>query len=356
MSHYTIGLYYSAVLLIILGWSKVLGPLFRHFPGFNRMIVPPFHGSRPILAIGLIVLWLVYGAPMVLPAFQSATVQGITGLLSNTGAKRADTGLVLSNTAVTFWFDFQNGLLVLGALLAINYYRRGRMVGNLAIWTVIGIILILLPLAWIVLPALSVQVESTRIIGMILPFSILLVARLFMRVYSFPGNFWKAAAVLIVFLLVPMNLMLLNTQQVLYHQPTDLDLNKRLDLESSFLPLSTNHAMAYWTDSYIPTNRNVEVDAISHYALSTGLPFPSKIKYYQEDFPPVTSGRFAILTNYFVNYNIWTKSTLGNVTQVNEPSSPFFQFGPPGPPQPTRDVVYSSARFWIISPPHNSTA
>jgi hypothetical protein len=355
MSHYTIGLYFSGILVIILIWSKILGPVFRHLPGFRKVIVPSFHISRPIIAIGLVVLWLAYAAPMVFPAFQSATVQGISGLLSNTGAKRADTGLVLSNTAVTFWFDFQNGLLVLGGLLAVNYYRNGRILGNLATWTVIGVILILLPLAWIILPALSVQVESTRIIGMILPFSILLVARLFMRVYSFPGNFWKAALLLIVLLLVPMNLMLLNTQQILYHQPGDLDLTKRLDLESSFFPLSSNHAMAYWADSYIPTNRNVEVDAISHYALSSGLPFPSKIKYYQEDYPPYASARFAVLTNYFVNYNIWTKSNLGNVTQVNQSSAPFFQFQGSGATQPpTRDLVYSSSRFWIVSPPHDS--
>lgn len=355
MSHYTIGIYYSAVLLIILTWSKILGRFFKHLPGFTKLTVPPFHTWRPVLTIGLVVLWLAYAAPLVLPTLQTATVQALSGLISGTGQKRADTSGFLSNPGglpVTLWFDFQNGLLALGALLAVNYYRKGRIVGSLAIWTVAGVSLVVLPVIWILIPGLSVQVESTRTIEMILPFSILLVARLFMRVYSFPGLFWKALVILVIFLLVPMNLMLFNSQEVLYNQPDKLSLDRTLDLDSSYLPYPSNYAMSYWADGYLSTNNTIESDAISHYALYVSLPFPSKINPIQEDFSPVNHNRYAVLSYYFIDYNNWTKSSLGTISKAPGDPSLFFQF-----PlyRPTRDTVYSSPRFWIVSPPHNST-
>jgi len=192
---------------------------------------------------------------------------------------------------------------------------------------------------------------------MILPFSILLVARLFMRVYSFPSAVWKGIIVILVFLLVPMNSMLLNPQSVLYHQPDSLTIDKRVDLESSYLPYSSNHAMAYWVDKYLVTSKDVETDSISHYALATGLPFPSNISPIQEDFPPYSTKRYDVLSYYFLQYQTWTKSSLGTVVAAPGVPSVFFQFQcfQLQCVEPTRDVVYSSARFWIVSPPHNVT-
>jgi hypothetical protein len=364
MSHYTIGLYYSGVLLIILSWSKIVGSIVKYFPGFHRMAIPPFHTWRPLIAIALVILWLSYAAPLALPTLASSGVQAITGLFIG-GPKRADTGLALSNTAVTFWFDFQNGLLVLGALLAVNYYRKGRIVGNLAIWTVAGVLLILMPIAWILVPSLSVQVESTRIIGMILPFSILLVARLFMRVYAFPGRLWKAAVIIVVLLLVPMNLMLLNPQEVLYNQPNTLSSSKMLDLETSYLPLASNYGMAYWMNAYVTTSSPVESDAVSHYALQTSLPFPSHIISFQEDTPQQASSttRYVTFTSYFANLDVWTKSSLGAVNQydchLERPCSSVLFFQPceqsPTCQAPIRNVVYSSGRFWVVSSPLSAT-
>jgi hypothetical protein len=356
MSHYTIGLYYSSILLVLVLWTLVGGRIVKNIRGFKALAIPSFSTWKALLAIAVVALWLDYAAPVILPKMYSTGLQVLSGLTS-AGQKRADTSLFLGSPAgllITLWFDFQNGLLGLGALLAINYYRKGRIVGGLANWTVAGIGVIVAPLAWIVLPGLSVQVESTRIIEMILPLSILLLAQLLVRVHASPGKTWKGGMFLIVFLLVPMNLMLLNPTEVLYHQPDTLSLEKRLDLDSSYLPTFSNYAMANWVSDHVPPNNSastsqcptpvcVEADSVALYAFQTALRLPTYITPVQEDFPPTSSNRYAVLSFYFVNDNTWSKASLGTRTLIIQPPTPFFQS--------TRNTVYASPRFWIATSP-----
>jgi len=345
MSHYTIGLYYASILLMLLAWSKILVKIFKRLPIFKNSAIPPFGTWRPLAAVGLVFLWILYAAPLVLPTLQSSANLALSALTTNAGQKNADTSLFLSSTAgvvITAWFDFQNGLLALGGLLALNRYRRGRILGSLANWTVAGIVLLAMPLAWVILPGLSLQVESTRVIEMILPFSILLMAWLLVRVHAFGGLIWKGAVLLLVFLLVPMNLMLLNPQEIIYHQANTLPLDKRLDLDSSYLPTASNTAVASWVNSYVPSNKPLEVDSVSLYALATSLPFPSNIIPAKEDFPPYGFNRYVVLSFYFVNDNTWSKSSLGTRILIIEPAAPFFES--------SRDIVYGSPRFWVATP------
>jgi hypothetical protein len=120
--------------------------------------------------------------------------------------------------------------------------------------------------------------------------------------------------------------------------------DKRLDLDSSYLPTASNTALAYWVNSYVPPSKPVETDSVSLYALQTSLPFPSNIVPIKEDFPPYGSSRYSVLSFYFINGNIWSKSALGTRFLITLPAAPFFES--------SGDMVYSSSRFWVNMPSH----
>ena len=345
MAHYTIALLLSFMLLATIVWlgsRRLLGKV----PIIGRMPVPELGIRYSILSVVLIATWLLLTAPSILPDASLAAQQAVSTLIGgSSGPRRVDTSLALSSPAgpiVTAWFDFQNGLIGLGALMMANDYRKSRTGRELSTWMLCGMAGVVLLGAWLVLPWLSLRVESTRILGAILPFAALFPAILLNRLSAL-GKVGKPVILILVFLLLPMNMMLPNQHQnVFYHPLTDLPLEKRLDLESSLIPRDANYAVAHWVNNYLPLDKLVEVDAVGRYVLLTALPFPSDVQFAQEGTPPYTFRRYTILSSYFVGEQVWGVASLGARILAAEDPSPFFS--------PNHDIIYSSSRFLVATP------
>ncbi len=348
MTHYTVSLLLAFILLSYFAFSKIVIPIFAH--------VSPFRKSSPITvmiapvaaSLALIILWLGFAAPLVLPAATSSVQQalGSIGQIAS-GPKRADTSLVVSTSAgiiVTVWFNFQNALIALGGLLLLNRYRIGLIRDSLATWTLICISLITLLGAWIVLPYLSVEVESTRILSMILPFAIIFLGAFLLRAAKSPSRIATIVVLAVVFLMLPMNLMLSNQDRnIFYHAEGSLPLDRRFASDTSLVPSYSNYAVAVWASNYLPSNRAVEVDAVGRYALITALPFPPKLSFSQEQLPPYTFHRYSVLSSYFVEDRIWSATILGAGVSIPGQDASFFF-------SPAHNVLYSSPKFWVMSP------
>jgi hypothetical protein len=348
MSHYTISLFLVFILLSYFALSKIVVPIIRVAPFFRKSPSIGFNTLPIVTSILLIVLWLSFAAPMVLPTATSSAEQALSSINQlASGPKGASASLALSTTAgpiVTGWFDFQNALIGLGGLLMLNRYRKGRLGEGLAIWTLVGLSLVMLLAAWIVLPYLSVRVESTRILNMILPFTIVFTAVLLVRTLRPPSRLATIAVLCLILLMLPMNLQLSNqANNVLFHTENSLPLDKQFDADTGTVPTFSNYAMVIWVDQNIPSNKPVEVDALGRYALTTVLPFPHELNYSQEELPPFTFHRYTILSSYFVNRAIWSSTILGASVEIpGEDPSYFFS--------PAHNVLYSSPKFWIVSP------
>ncbi len=347
MSHYTIALLVIFLLLSLVVFAKAVTPVLRSLPYFSSSSQVPVSMRYILLSVGLITLWLSFAAPNVLSDAGLAARQ-VSFSFSNlaSGPKRVDTSLAVSGSAgplVTGWFDFQNGLIGLGGLIMLNRYRGGRATGPLASWILVGSSLIILLGAWIVLPWLSVRVESTRILAMILPFVGMFPASMLMHGSWYRFRIWKIMALGIIFLMIPMNLMLPNQERnILFHQPSSFSLDKNLDLDSSYLPSQSNVATAAWASNYLPTEKPVEVDAVGRYALLTALPFPPRFGFAEETSPAYNFKRYDILSSYLMEDKIWSVATLGTRILISADPAPFFS--------PHHDILYSSPRFWIVSP------
>ncbi len=348
MSHYTISIALAFVLVAWLVISKIVVPILQRLPFFEKSS-PIQVTVTPLLAsLALVTLWLAFAAPTILSqAFTS--IQQVLFSISHlsSGPKRADTSLAISSAAgpiVTGWFDFQNGLIALGALLFLNRYRRGLTRGIFATWNLMGASLIGLLGAWLALPYVSVAIESTRILAIILPFITFFLAGLLWRIFKSHQSLWKGTVLVLIFVMLPMNLMLPNQERnSLYHSRDSLPLDARLDVDSSLIPNAANAAVAAWVNSNVPANKPLEVDSVGRYAIITAVPFPPKLGFAQEPSPPYNFSRYAILSSYFVDHDIWSTSILGSSIQVTADPSPFFS--------PTHNIVYSSSVFWVASPP-----
>jgi len=348
MSHYTISLFLVFILFSYFALSKILVPIFQHLPIF-RKASPITIRIPPILAsVVLMTLWLAFAAPLVLPTLSSSSQQAlvsVSNLLS--GSKRVDTSLAISSSAgpiVTTWFDLQNGLIGLGGLLMLNRYRRGLVPESLASWSLIGLYLVGLLGAWIVLPYLSVNIESTRILNMIIPFVTVYLGILLLRIVRHPSKLTTIFVLSLILLMVPMNLMLPNQERnSLYHTVGDLPLDKQVDATTT-IPTASNYAVADWATRYLSYNSTVEVDSVGRYVLTTASPFPASLNFAQEDFPPYPFHRYSLLSSYFVNDDLWSTTILGATVYVpgQDPSNWFSQ--------PTHNVLYSSPKFWVMSP------
>ena len=178
---------------------------------------------------------------------------------------------------------------------------------------------------------------------MILPIIIFFLATVLTEVFRLRRLIWKIGILVIVFLMLPMNMMLASQDQnILYHQLDSLPAVKRLSLESISVPSHSNRAVAIWVSSYVPSSRPLEVDAVGRYALTTSSPFPLQIAFVYESSPPYTFRRYTVLSSYFVNDHIWSLATLGARTFAEADPSQFFS--------PTHNVLYSSPKFWIVGP------
>ncbi len=196
MSHYTISIALAFVLVAWLVISKILVPFLQRLPFFKRSSPVQVSVSPVLASLALVTLWLAFAAPTILSqAFTS--VQQVLLSISHlsSGPKRADTSLAITSSAgpiVTGWFDFQNGLIALGALLFLNRYRRGLTNGIFATWILVGASLIGLLGAWLALPYVSVAIESTRILAIILPFITFFLAGLLWRIFKTHSSFRRA--------------------------------------------------------------------------------------------------------------------------------------------------------------------
>jgi len=344
-AHYTVALMLVFILLALLVWSKMVVPLLRHFSQFENAKSIPVNVWPVAATVGLVVVWLLVAAPGILPALFNSSSQ-LFSSLSNvvSGPQRVSNSLAISSDAgplVTYWFDFQNGLIGFGSLLWLNAYRKGNLQGRLAGWLFVGISLIILLLCFLFLPYLSISVESTRILAIILPFTILFSGVILLHALRRPGRMLKAAALGIVFLMLPMNMMLPNQDQnILYHGLDSLSIPKKISVESISLPTDSNGAMDLWIVTNVPLNNPVEVDAVGRYALITAVPFPQQVLFLQEHSPPYGWKHYGILSSYFMIDGTWSIATLGNRTFVPADPSPFFS--------PTHDVIYSSSKFWVV--------
>jgi uncharacterized membrane protein len=348
MSHYTISLFLVFILLSYFALSRIVVPILTHAPFFKKSPLIAFNIIPVTASVILIVLWLSFAAPMVLPTATTSAEQALGSINQLTsGPKGASASLALSTSAgplVTVWFDFQNALIGLGGLLMLNRYRRGLLSKSLATWTLVGLALVALLAAWIVLPYLSVRVESTRILNMILPFTTVFTAVLLVRILRRPSRIATIAVLCLTLLMLPMNLQLSNqANNVLMHPENSLPQDRQFDADTGTIPTYSNYAMAIWADSNIPSNKAVEVDALGRYAFTTVLPFPPELNFSQEELPPFTFHRYTILSSYFVNHGIWSSTILGASVEIpGEDPSFFFS--------PAHNVLYSSPKFWIVSP------
>ncbi len=348
MSHYTISLFLVFIFLSYFALSKILIPILTRASFFRKSPMISFNILPVIASVVLIVLWLSFAAPMVLPSATSSTEQALSSINQLAYApKGASASLALSTSAgpvVTIWFDFQNALIGLGGLLMLNRYRRGLLTGSLAIWTLVGLSLFILLAAWIVLPYLSVRVESTRILNMILPFVAIFLAVLLVRVLRSPSRLATIAVLCLLLLMLPMNLQLSNqANNILFHTENSLPLDRQFDADTGTISSYSNYAMAIWADNNLPSSKSVDVDALGRYAFTTVLPFPPELTFSQEELPPFTFNRYIILSSYFVNHGIWSSSILGAAVEIpGEDPSFFFS--------PAHNVLYSSPKFWIVSP------
>ncbi len=348
MTHYTISLLLVFILLSYFAFSKIVVPIFAHVPFFRKSSPITIKIAPVVASIVLIILWLASAAPLVLPAATSSVQQALASISQiASGPKRADTSLAFSTSAgliVAVWFNSQNALIALGGLLLLNRYRRGIVGENLATWTLIGISLTALLGGWIILPYLSVEVESTRILNMILPFLTIFLGALLLRFAKPPSKIATIAVLAIVLLMLPMNLMLSNQDRnILYHSMDSLPIDRRFAADTSMVPSYSNYAVAVWASNYVPSNRAVEVDAVGRYAFITALPFPPKLSFSQEGLPPYTFHRYSVLSSYFVEDRIWSSTILGaGVPIPGQDASYFFS--------PAHNVLYSSPKFWVMSP------
>ncbi len=348
LSHYTVALLLVFILLSTLTFSKIVAPVFAHFSFFRNSTPPKIRIVPAVASIALIAAWLAYAAPLVLPAATSSIQQALVSISQLTiGPRRIDTSLAVSSTAgpiVTIWFDFQNALIGLGGLLLLNRYRKNLSGESLATWTLTGLALILLLGAWIILPYLSVKVESTRILSMIIPFITIFLGVLLLRVHKAGSKLATLTVLTLVFLMLPMNLMLSNQDRnILYHPENLLPIDRRFAADTSMVPSYSNYAVAAWTNWYVPSNRAVEVDAVGRYAFTTALPFPARLSVTQEGLPPYTFHRYSVLSSYFVEDRIWSSIVLGTGVPIPGQDSSFFF-------SPAHNILYSSPKFWVVSP------
>jgi hypothetical protein len=352
MSHYTISLFLLFVLLSYFAFAKIIIPVSNHAL-IVKKLAPLDIRIAPIAAsAALILAWLAFSAPLILPTAVSSITETLSLVLqSGSGPTRPGVSLATSSSAgpiVTGWFDLQNGLLGLGGLYLLYRYWKGHIRGTLATWTIVGLSLMALLVAWVVLPFLSVRIESTRVLQMMLPFTIVFLGVLLVRVARVRWMFSKlgmVTVVVLVLMIMPMNMMVANeANNPLYHTATSLPLDKRLDDDSSLIPSYSNYAVMAWANDYLPSNKLVEVDSVGRYAFITSLPFPPRLNFSQEDFPPYTFHRYSILSSYFVDNDVWSANLLGSSVPVpGQDSAIWFS-------QPTHNVLYSSPRFWIMSP------
>ena len=348
LSHYTVSLLLVFILLSYLAFSKVVVPILPHSSFFRKSPQITIRIVPVIASTVLIMLWLAFAAPLVLPTVTSSTQQALASISQlASGPKRLDTTLAVSTSAgiiVTVWFDFQNALIALGGLLLLNRYRKGLVRENLATWTLVGSSLILLLGAWIILPYLSVEVESTRILYMMLPFIAIFLGAFILRVHKSGSRLAIMTVLALVFLMLPMNLMLSNQDRnILYHTEDSLSIDRRFAADTSMIPSYSNYAVAVWANSYLPSNRAVEVDAVGRYAFITASPFPARLSVSQEGLPPYTFHRYSVLSSYFVEHRIWSSTVLGAGLPIPGQDSSFFF-------SPAHNVLYSSPKFWVMSP------
>ena len=347
MSHYTIALFELFLLFSYLAISGIIVPVFNRLSPLR--ITPSRTRLAPIAAsVTLIIAWLALAAPLILPSAVSSVEQSLSSISQlASGQGRPGLSLATSSPAgpiVTGWFDLQNLLVGLGGLYMLYQYRRGLIRENLATWTLAGLALIILLVAWTVLPVLSVSVEPTRILQMALPFTIIFLGVLLLRIARPSSKLALAAVITLLLLMLPMNLMIANQERnPLYHTADSLPLDKRVDDDSSLIPSYSNYAVIIWANNYLPSDKPVGVDSLGRYAFITSLPFPPRLNFSQEILPPYCFNRYSILSSYFVDDHIWTATILGSSVQVpGQLPSPFFS--------PTHNVLYSSTKFWVMSP------
>src|SRR6266487_2996621 len=345
-----VALFLLFVFLSYIAFSRLIVPVFSHIPSFRR-IAPLEIALTPIAASAMIMLvWIAFAAPLILPTAVSSVQQSLTSL-GQTLSGRPGVALATSSSAgpiVTGWFDLQNALIGIGGLYLLYGYKKGFVRDNLATMTLVGLSLIGLLGIWLVLPFLSVRVETTRILQMILPFTIIFLAVLLMSITRMNLAFSKlglVAVLALVLLMLPMNMMVANqANNPLYHTASSLPLAKQIDDDSSLIPSYSNYAVMTWVNGYLPPNKQVEVDSVGRYAFITALPFPPSLNFSQEEFPPYTFHRYTILSSYFIDNNIWAVTILGSSVPITgQDSSIWFS-------QPSHNVLYSSPKFWIMSP------
>ncbi len=172
MSHYTVALVFNFTVLALVVSSLLIVPMLKRMKWFKQLGTPTLNPAYSLVAIMLVVVWLGLTTSVITAASTSAA-QVFTAIVTlASGPKREDTSLAVSNTAgpiITVWFNFQNFLIGIGGLFWLNMYRKSAIQGGLANWLLAGLASICLLLAWIVLPFLSVSVESTRVLAIILP-------------------------------------------------------------------------------------------------------------------------------------------------------------------------------------------
>lgn len=347
MAHYTIALLLLFVLLALSIWSRVITRFLTRIPWSKTATSPQVSVIHTAAAALLITLWVAYAAPMVLSDLAGTSghlLSSIGDLLS--GPRRADTSLAITNSTgpvVTGWFNFQNLLIGLGALSWFIEYIRGKLKGDLLNWMLSGIFLIVLLLSWIILPWLSIRVESTRILAMILPIVTIFLARVLSDAFHLHRTALKISVFVFVFLMLPMNLMIASQEpNVLYHQLDQLPVTRRVAIESTSIPFDSNEAVASWGVAYLPLDKPLEVDAVGRYALTTSSPLPREIPFVYESSPPYGFDRYTLLSSYFVQNDLWSTAHLGGRIFSTADPSPFFS--------PTHNIIYSSPRFWIAGP------
>jgi len=352
MSHYTVALVFSFTVLAVVISSFPIVPTLKRLRWLKELGTPTVNLAYSLLAIMLVVLWLSITTNVITAASTSAAQVFNSIVTLASGPKRVDTSLAVSNAAgpaVTVWFNFQNLLIGIGGLFWVNKYRKSAIRGGLASWLLAGLASICLLLAWILLPFLSVSVESTRILAIILPVVIGFSAVILFELFNRRNVAWKGLVLVIFVLMLPMNLMAANqTQNIFYHQLQTISISNRESLESISVPTDTNAAATIWISQYLPTHIPIEVDAVGRYAVLSSSPFPIQPQYREEGFPPYNfTGRPTLLSYYFVLYGNWTLANLGARATTQGDPQLFLSLNLENR---THNLVYSSPKFWIVIP------
>jgi len=310
ISHYTISLLFGYILLFYLlfmfFYNKIQNHKFRT-PTLSCVIV--------VMYFAMTLCWQIY---IIYPTFDKEveyyvkpvmfTLQSLTFGIESPETQYSFNPPSYRNWTVTAWFDLQNMLIGLSALLAFITLLRGRMKEREDEWTIMGLTALALVIIWVVLPGFSASLYPDRILGFALVFSTYFLASFLLKIMK--NGKYRVQILVAIFLLsaLPMNLMLPSHDvDPLYH-PIDSFISERiLELRSIGYPTVADKSIVIWENKFIRTDKSIYVDIYGAYFFNFLGPFPSKLKVIYSSYPYLQPDSFMVLHIFYINDNLWAQ-------------------------------------------------